>query len=224
MGRAFGPFDFVCHETWGVAPGWDGCGPLALNWACPSHHRNPPAAAGHEQAPTVRHYASLGQRPRSGGGAGAHSAVRGQNPARAGSALGAGKRGMNVWRDESGRWPWGNVWPCVLGRWPKLGWNGALPLMGRAVGARRVVAMPSWGVAPRWDVAGPLALGFAANRERIQNAIDAIGSVTPKAPTAHRRLIWNSTGLWSCIASQSGMAIPKAPKARCHPSLGQRPR
>jgi hypothetical protein len=69
---------------------------------------------------------------------------------------------MNARRDKSGRWPLGNLRSCVLGRWPRLEWNGALPLMNRAVGAHDSCA-PFVGRCPTLGLNGPLALRFSAN-------------------------------------------------------------
>jgi len=41
MGRAFSPFEWVGHETWGVDPGWYGYGPVALTAPHLSRERNP---------------------------------------------------------------------------------------------------------------------------------------------------------------------------------------
>jgi hypothetical protein len=77
---------------------------------------------------------------------------------------------MNARGDESGRWPLGNRAGGVLGRWPKLGCRGALPLMGRAVGAHDSCAL-FVGRCPTLVLHGPLAL---KHRGRIQATIDAV--------------------------------------------------
>jgi hypothetical protein len=69
---------------------------------------------------------------------------------------------MNARGDESGRWPLGNRAGGVLGRWPKLGCRGALPLMGRAIGAHGFCAS-FVGRCPTLGLDGPLALHFSAN-------------------------------------------------------------
>ena len=66
IGRAFSPQSMRVPRSWGVAPGWYGFGPLALqNLQAPQgadvpvSHASPPSSA-----PTAHLYTSLGQRPR----------------------------------------------------------------------------------------------------------------------------------------------------------------
>ena len=66
IGRAFSPQSMRVPRSWGVAPGWYGFGPLALQNLqapqgadVPASHASPPSSA-----PTAHLYTSLGQRPR----------------------------------------------------------------------------------------------------------------------------------------------------------------